>query len=57
MTIDQDTAIWEMRRQGLHNLAYMAEQRWEHGKPVDREDVQRATRMVWILVERCNRQV
>jgi hypothetical protein len=57
MTMDQDTAIWEMRRQGLHNLAYMAEQRWEHGKPVDREDVQRATRMVWILVERCNRQV
>jgi type II secretory pathway component PulF len=57
MTIDQDTAIWEMRRQGLHNLAYEAEQRWENGKPVKREELAQATRQLWTLVERCNRQI
>ena len=57
MTIDQDTAIWEMRRQGLHNLAYEAERRWENGKPVKREELAQATRQLWTLVERCNRQI
>ena len=57
MTIDQDTAIWEMRRQGLHNLAYVAEQRWENGKPIKREELAQATRQLWTLVERCNRQI
>ncbi len=57
MTIHQDMAIWEMWRQGLHQLAYLAEQRWEQGERVERDDALQASRLVWTLVEQGNRQV
>ena len=37
MTVQQNNAIWEMWRQGLHQLASLADQRWEHGQPVKGE--------------------
>jgi len=57
MTIDQNTAVWEMRRKGLHALAYQAEQQWDHGEFFEWNEVARATRALRTLVERCNRQV
>ena len=57
MTVNQDMAIWEMWRQGLHQLAYLAEQRWERGEQVQRDDVPQALHLVWTLVEQGNRQI
>jgi len=57
MTVQQDMAIWEMLRQGLHELAWLARQCWEQGDVVKREDALQATRLVWTLIEQGNRQV
>lgn len=56
MTVQQNIAIWEMWRQGLHQLAALAEQCWEHGEPVEPNDTIQAPRGVWALVEQANRQ-
>jgi len=57
MTIEQDTAIWEMRRKGLHELANLARQRWEQGEFFELDSLVRATRLLRTMIERCNRQV
>ncbi len=57
MTVQQDIAIWEMWRQGLHQLATLAEQRWEHGEQVERDNAIQAPRFVWTLMEQANRQI
>ncbi len=56
MTIQQN-AIWEMWRQGLHQLATLAEQRWEHGEQVKQDDAIQAPRFVRTLIEQVNRQI
>ncbi len=57
MGIQQNIAIWEMWRQGLHQLAALAEQRWEHGQQVERDAAIRAPRFIRTLVEQANRQI
>jgi len=57
MTMDQNTAVWELRRKGLHELAYQAEQRWEHGQFFERECLPKAAHLLQTLIERCNREV
>ena len=57
MTVQQDIAIWEMWRQGLHQLATLAEQRWEHGEQVERDDAIQAPHFVWTMMEQANRQI
>ena len=56
MTIQQN-AIWEMWCQGLHQLAALSEQRWEHGEQVERDDAIQAPRFVWTLIQQANRQI
>ncbi len=56
MTVQQN-AIWEMWRQGLHQLATLAEQRWVHGEQVERDDALQVPRFVWTLMEQANRQI
>lgn len=53
----QQNAIWEMWRQGLHQLAATAEQRWQRGEQVDRDDAIQAPRFVRTLIEQANRQI
>ncbi len=57
MTVQQDLAIWEMWRQGLHQLATLAEQRWEHGEQVEGNDEIQAPRFIWTLIEQVNWQI
>ena len=57
MTVQQNNAIWEMWRQGLHQLASLAEQRWEHGERVEPNDTLQAPRIIWAMVEQANRQI
>ena len=57
MNGQQNIAIWEMWRQGLHHMATLAEQHWEHGEQVERNDAIQAPRFVWTLIEQANRQI
>jgi hypothetical protein len=56
MTIQQNLAIWELLRQGLQQLASLAERCWEHGEELRLDLSPHLPRSVRTLVEQANRQ-
>jgi len=56
MTSQQNSAIYELERQGLHRLAAMAEECWRNGRRYVLDASVSVPRAVRFLVEQCNRE-
>ena len=54
MTSTQNQAIWELCRQGLHEAAAGAEQRWQDRKRFEPEPRLPLTRQIALLIDRAN---
>lgn len=57
MTSNQDQAIWELSRQGLHRLAEEAEAAWKRGQRFLPNSQTRIAREIDKLIEMCNWEV
>lgn len=57
MTSQQNRAIYELERQGLHRFAGVAEECWRSGHSYILDASISVPRMVRHLVEQCNREV
>ena len=57
MTSQQNRAIYELERQGLHRFADMAEECWGSGRSYVLDSSISVPRMLRHLLEQCNREV
>jgi hypothetical protein len=54
MTRNQDQAVWELYRQGLHRIADQAEAAWSRGQQFLPDNRMPLAREVLHLIDRCN---
>ncbi len=55
MTTRQNSAIYELERQGLHRFAGLAEECWRNGRTYILDASVSVPRMLRHLLEQCNR--
>jgi hypothetical protein len=54
MTPNQNRAVWELCRQGLHGIAEQAEMAWGHGEHLDVDQRAPLAREISHLIKICN---
>lgn len=57
MTPNQNQAVWELYRQGLHRIADEAEAAWQHGQPYMPEQRAPVGKQIQHLIETCNWEI
>jgi hypothetical protein len=55
MTLQRNLTVWELRRQGFHELAWEAEARWNSGELFTPDHHTRLSLRLKQLVQQCNR--
>ena len=55
MTFQVHRAVWELRRQGFHDIACEAEARWARGEILSPDSLRRLSSWLTHLVTKCHR--